>query len=81
MLSRLLDTVRYEDPDLLELIQFLRSALPRSDLSCRKWRKPVARYDKLWQWCIWIIFISRSGRNRPQFIVTRSAIVLRVHAE
>ena len=78
MLSPLLTPLRYEDPDLLDLIHFLRSALPRSALSCRKWRKPVARYEKLWKWCIWILSI---GRFRSQFIVTRTAIILRVPAD
>ena len=75
MLCRLLDSVRFEDPDLLELIHFLRSALPRNELSRRKWLKPVARYHKLWQWCVWAIYM---GRFRSQFIVTRTAIILRV---
>jgi hypothetical protein len=78
MLCRLLDSLRYEDPDLLELIRFLRSALPRSELSRRKWLKPAARYVKLWKWCIWIL---SCGRFRSQFIVTRTAIILRVHDE
>ncbi len=78
MLCRLLDSLRYEDPDLLELIHFLRSALPRNELSRRKWLKPVARYEKLWKWCLWILSWSRV---RSQFIVTRSAIILRVRDE
>jgi hypothetical protein len=78
MLCRLLDSLRYDDPDLLELIHFLRSALQRNELSRRKWLKPAARYDKLWKWCVWII---SWGRFRSQFIVTRTAIILRVHNE
>ena len=77
-MSPLLHTLRYEDPDLLELIHFLRSALPRSGLSRRKWLKPAARYATLWKW---VIAKSLDGVNRSEVIVTRTAIMLRVHAD
>ena len=78
MLSPLLDTLRYEDPDIWELIHFLRRWLPRSSLSSRKWTKPAPRYASLWKW---IMSKGLEGVNRKQVIVTRNAVYLRVHAD
>jgi hypothetical protein len=78
MMSPLLNTLRYEDPDLLELIHFLRAALPRSGLSRRQWLKPAARYAILWKW---VISKGLEGVNRKEVIVTRTAVYLRVHAD
>jgi|LauGreDrversion4_2_1035121.scaffolds.fasta_scaffold68956_4 hypothetical protein len=74
----MMSSLLFEVPDIHELVCFLRGTLPRSDLLSRKWIKPEAKFDKLWKWCV---TKSLSGRFRSDIIVTRSAIVLRVHAD
>lgn len=64
-----------EDPVLAELVGFLRGILTRDQLSHRKWIKPAARFDIIWDW---IIRMSRCGKNKSLIIVTRKSVMLRM---
>jgi hypothetical protein len=64
-----------EDPALAELVGFLRGILTRDQLLHRKWVKPAARFDRIWDW---VMRMSRCGKNKSLIIVTRKAVMLRM---